>query len=116
VHQFWIDRLTDELQRSGYEVKTEAAVGGGQTVDLRAVKDGRITLIEVEVSGRRLERSVQKLAAGDAQQRVVACASAAMLQRARRTVEASGSAAAVEVVHVWSLLGKPGTRQPPHGS
>ena len=76
-HQYWAWRMTKHLERFGYQVTTEHAVGSGQTVDLCATKADRSLLIEIETGASDITRSLEKLRDGG----VLFCTTDALLER-----------------------------------
>ena len=106
VHRYWRSVLADAGRRDGYEVSEEELVGGGRAIDLVARREGEVVAIELEVSGRRLEESIEKLEAFGATRCILACADREMLDRAREALQARGSPGGIEAHHVWSFLSR----------
>jgi len=59
-HEFWKHELRSVLQRHGYEVAEEFALGGGKTADLRAARNERVLFIEVETGRSDIAANVAK--------------------------------------------------------
>jgi hypothetical protein len=91
-HEFWKHELRSGLQRNGYKVAEEFALGGGKTADLRAERDGRVLFIEVETGRSDIAANVAKYPSDAAL--IVFFTSAEVAQRYRELV----------------LLDRPGTR------
>lgn len=111
VHRYWVDRVAARLVEEGYDVVTEAGAGGGRAIDLVGRRGNRQVAVEVEVSGRRMEESLTKLRESSADRRVLACASAETLARARALVGSGEAQPPVEVLHVWGLTSEPASRR-----
>jgi hypothetical protein len=107
VHRFWVERISATFRSRGFDVQHEASVGEGRAIDLVAEKDGNKVAVEVEVSGRRLDESLEKLRAHKAGRCVVACASNPLLDRARARLGDQHPGSDIEPVHAWSLISKP---------
>ena len=86
-------------------MELEASVGVGRTIDLVGRREGDVVAVEVEVSGRRMAESVEKLAASRAHRMLLVAASSEVLARARDVVRNRPSEERIEVVHAWSLVG-----------
>lgn len=106
LHRYWVSALADSLRRQGYEVSVEEELEGGRAIDLVARRTGEVVALELEVSGRRLEESIEKLKDFEATRRVLACADRAMLDRARNVVGYGGTSRSIEVCHVWSFTAR----------
>ena len=104
VHRYWVERVAVGFRAKGFVVETEVAAGEGRALDLVARKGDEEVAVEVEVSGRRLADSVEKLGAHAAGRKVLACASTEVLERAR-TLVASGKWPGVRALHTWALVG-----------
>jgi hypothetical protein len=104
VHRFWMARIKEHLEAEGFEVAVEAPQDEGRTLDLTAQRDDALVAVEVEVSGRRLEASLEKLQASRASRRLLACADKSVLERAKELMARSSSPTTIETVHVWSFL------------
>jgi len=104
VHKFWVERIAQALRSGGYAVNFETAIGGGQAVDLVAINGNMSVAVEVEVSGRRLDASLEKLGRAAGARAILACADNVVADRARQRVKADPGLAGIEVVHVWSLV------------
>ena len=64
-HRYWCNRIASHLRASGYDVTEEAPIGGGKTVDLLAVRDGKRMAFEIETGKSDAAANVEKcLAAG----------------------------------------------------
>ena len=59
-HRYWCSRIASHLRASGYEVTEEAPIGGGKTVDLLAVRDGKRIALEVETGKSDAAANVRK--------------------------------------------------------
>ncbi len=104
-HQYWVQAITTTLQKEGLTVEVEYPMGEGQAIDLVGERDGERIAVEIEVSGRRLDASLQKLRRVTADRKIVACSDHGVRQRALRKVDEGGSDE-IEVIHVWGLLQK----------
>ncbi len=104
VHRFWMQKIREHFEDRGCEVAPETPCGEGRTLDLVARDGTQLVAIEVEVSGRRLEASIEKLRHADASQRLIACTDRDVIARARALLEGQNAGDAIEVVHVWSFL------------
>jgi hypothetical protein len=104
VHRYWVERVAVGFRAKGFVVEIEVAAGEGRALDLVARKGDEEVAVEVEVSGRRLADSVEKLGAHAAGRKVLACASTEVLERAR-TLVASGKWPGVRALHTWALVG-----------
>ena len=114
VHRFWVAEDRESiLSDDGFEVDLEAPQEQGRTLDLVARRADAVVAVEVEVSGRRLEASLEKLRQTGASRKVLACADKGVMDRARALVTQPTSPTAIEVVHVWSFLTKQKRRPPP---
>jgi hypothetical protein len=91
-HEFWKHELRRVLERHGYLIAEEFALGGGKTADLRADRDNRVLFIEVETGRSDIAANVAKYPS-DAQL-IVFFTSADVAQRYRDLV----------------ILDRPGTR------
>ena len=85
-HRYWKKRLADHLRGNGYEVAEEFAVGGGKTIDLVAMRDGRRIAVEVETGKSDAAANVEKCLAVGFQRVVVVATSASVLHTLARTV------------------------------
>lgn len=103
VHRFWVERVAEAFRRRGYSVEAEVPCGSG-AIDLVATSEHERVPVEVEVSGRRLASSIEKLSTETGARRILACASRRMLERAQTRVREAGRSEEIDVVHVWSLL------------
>ncbi|HEY4360274.1 MAG TPA: hypothetical protein VGN17_04875 [Bryobacteraceae bacterium] len=61
-HEFWRARLKERCEARGYTVTEEYHLGNGKRVDLRAVRDGRMYLIEIETGKSDVKANVEKCA------------------------------------------------------
>lgn len=111
VHRFWVDRVAAKLRGGGYSVEVEVSAGAGRTIDLVAAKEGNEVAIELEVSGRRLAESIEKLRASNASRKLLVGASSDVLGRAREILAGPRGASGIEVVHVWSLVASTESRE-----
>jgi hypothetical protein len=59
-HEFWKHELRTVLERHGYEVAEEFALGGGKTADLRAARGDHVLFIEVETGRSDIAANVAK--------------------------------------------------------
>lgn len=59
-HEFWKHELRVVLERHGYDVADEFALGGGKTADLRADRGNRALFIEVETGRSNIAANVAK--------------------------------------------------------
>ena len=60
IHAFWVSELSKTFDAEGWKVKREKPLGGGEAVDLDAVRNGKRVAIEVETGMRGLE-NIRKL-------------------------------------------------------
>lgn len=104
VHRFWMQKIREHFKDRGCEVVPEAPCGEGRTLDLLAKDGTQVVAIEVEVSGRRLEASIEKLRYAGASQRLIACTDRDVIARARSLLAEQTAVDVIEVVHVWSFL------------
>lgn len=100
VHKYWVERASESLRKQGYDVETEVPIGEGRAIDLIGSKAGERIAVEIEVSGRRLGDSVEKLKNASANRRLVLCADHDVRRRAEALV---ADTPGVEVNHVWSV-------------
>ncbi|MDA8116079.1 MAG: DUF87 domain-containing protein [Actinomycetota bacterium] len=114
VHRFWVERIAVAFRARGFVVETEVAAGEGRSLDIVARKGGDEVAVEVEVSGRRLADSVEKLGVHAAGRKVLACASTEVLTRARTLVASRGSPA-IQALHTWALVAGAKTNAPDAG-
>ena len=63
THEYWRWVISERLQAGGFQVESEAPVGGGKTVDLRATKGDRVLNIEVETGRSDIPANISKCAA-----------------------------------------------------
>lgn len=64
-HRYWCKLLGEHLRTQGYAVKEEAPIGGGKTIDLLALRDGKRIAFEIETGKSDAAANVRKcLAAG----------------------------------------------------
>lgn len=59
-HEYWKHELRTVLERAGYHVAEEFALGGGKTADLRAQRDDRVLFVEVETGRSDIAANVAK--------------------------------------------------------
>src|SRR5207248_5211681 len=59
-HEFWKHELRVRLERAGYAVIEEYALGGGKTADLRAERDGKIRFFEIETGRSDIAANLAK--------------------------------------------------------
>jgi hypothetical protein len=65
AHQYWVHRLAKQLRAAGYDVQTEAPIGGGKTIDIVATRNGKRIAFEIETGNSDAAANVRKcLAAG----------------------------------------------------
>jgi hypothetical protein len=65
VHEYWRWVISERLQRRGFQVKNEATVGGGKTIDLRATKNDQVLNIEIETGRSDIPANIAKCKALD---------------------------------------------------
>jgi Helicase HerA, central domain len=65
VHEYWRWVIAERLQKRGFQIESEAAVGGGKTVDLRATKGDHVLNIEVETGRSDIPANIAKSASLD---------------------------------------------------
>jgi len=63
AHEYWKAMIAEQLQRNGYAVTEEFAVGGGKTIDLHARREERHVFIEVETGRSDVDANIAKCAA-----------------------------------------------------
>ena len=61
-HEYWKAMARAHLERHGYAVQEEYAVGGGKTVDLRAERESRVLFIEIETGKSDIPANITKCA------------------------------------------------------
>ncbi|MBV8518808.1 MAG: ATP-binding protein [Acidobacteria bacterium] len=59
-HEFWKHELRQVLERHGWSVNEEFALGGGKTADLRAERDHHVLFVEVETGRSDIAANVAK--------------------------------------------------------
>ncbi len=59
-HEFWKHELRQVLERHGWRVNEEFALGGGKTADLRAKRDRHVLFVEVETGRSDIAANVAK--------------------------------------------------------
>jgi hypothetical protein len=59
-HEYWKHELRVALERHGYVVAEEFALGGGKTADLRADRGDRVLFIEVETGRSNIAANIAK--------------------------------------------------------
>jgi len=106
VHQYWVATIARNLRKRGFDVTCEAPCGGGKAIDLVADDGTENVAVEIEVSGRRLRESLNKLRATSASRKVLACSENSVADRARAMCRDGNFSDAIEIVHVWSFLAK----------
>lgn len=106
VHRFWVERIGATFRNRGFDVQHEVSAGEGRAIDLVASKNGERVAVEVEVSGRRLDESLEKLRTQDTGRCIVACASSSLLDRVRKRLADQPPGSGIEPVHAWSLISK----------
>ena len=104
LHRFWVAKAEDHFEAAGYDVEREVPQEEGRTIDLVAQRADAVVAVEVEVSGRRLEASFEKLQRSAATRKLLACSDKGVMDRAKELVAQWSRPGAVEVVHVWSFL------------
>ena len=102
LHRYWLERAAERFRNQGMKVEIESPVGNGRTIDLLAESETERIAVEIEVSGRRLDESVQKLKGVNVERRLLLSTNNEILERAR---ELGPGIAGIEIRHVWSILG-----------
>lgn len=59
-HEWWKRILREELQRLGYVVSEEYALGGGKSADLRAMRDQQEVFVEIETGRSDIDANISK--------------------------------------------------------
>ncbi len=59
-HEYWKWFIKGRLERQGYRVQEEYAIGGGKTVDLRAERDEEVLWVEVETGRSDIAANIEK--------------------------------------------------------
>jgi Type IV secretion-system coupling protein DNA-binding domain len=62
-HEYWKFMIADRLRKRGFTVTEEFAVGGGKTVDLRAVRGEEHLFVEIETGRSDISANAAKCAA-----------------------------------------------------
>jgi hypothetical protein len=86
VHKFWVETLAKHLQAKGFYVQKEVPVGGGKTVDIVAMRNGRKTAFEIETGKSDATANLNKCIGAGFQRIVVAATSARVRDRLRLTL------------------------------
>ncbi len=60
-HEYWKAVVGERLERLGYTVTEEAAIGGGKTVDLQATRREEEVWVEVETGRSDIPGNITKL-------------------------------------------------------
>jgi Holliday junction resolvase len=81
VHRYWKACLAEHLKASGYEVVEEYPVGGGKTIDLVAIRDGRRIAFEIETGKSDAAANVRKWSRADIN-KVIVVATTAVVRNA----------------------------------
>ena len=85
-HQYWVQRLAKHLRAAGYQVETEAPIGGGKTIDLVATRAGKRVAFEVETGKSDAAANVRKCLAAGMDRVVVAATSETVRARITPTL------------------------------
>jgi hypothetical protein len=59
-HQFWIDKVAEQLKSAGYKVEREFPIGDGKTIDLAATKNEKRIAVEVETGNSDAIGNIKK--------------------------------------------------------
>jgi hypothetical protein len=59
-HQFWIDKVAEQLKSAGYKVEREFPIGDGKTIDLAATKNEKKIAVEVETGNSDAIGNIRK--------------------------------------------------------
>lgn len=59
-HEYWRYQLRKKLEEEGYEVTEEYPLGNGAAVDLRAVKQLSVVIVEVETGKSNVDQNITK--------------------------------------------------------
>jgi hypothetical protein len=65
THEYWRWVIAERLRQHGFQVESEAAIGGGRSIDLRATLDDRVLNIEVETGRSNISTNIMKCTALD---------------------------------------------------
>ena len=85
IHRYWKARLAEHLRTCGYSVTEEYPIGGGKTIDLVAMRDGRRIAFEIETGSSASAANAQKcLDAGSEEVFVVATSARLRSELARK--------------------------------
>jgi hypothetical protein len=104
-HRYWIARILCELRDAGLNVREEAPLGGGRTVDLLVESSGRRVAIEVETGHSDWKENVGKCLGADLDGVIVAATTSTV--RALLTGDRSRVAdGRVRVVAAWNAAGQ----------
>jgi len=60
-HNYWVNKIKENLEARGYKVKRETKISPDQFVDLVAERNGEEIVIEVETGKSDLLRNLKKL-------------------------------------------------------
>ena len=55
-----MDKIAERMEKDGYKVRKEYPIGGGKTIDVLAVKDGKKTAVEVETGKSDVMSNIRK--------------------------------------------------------
>ena len=89
VHRYWKARLAKHLRSCGYEVTEEFPVGGGKTIDLMAMRDGKRIAVEIETGNSDVEANLEKCRR-EGLQRVVVVATSVRVKRKLQAMRGEG--------------------------
>ena len=59
-HRYWVKRIAGHLEASGYKVAEEVPIGGGQTIDIVAMRDGKQIAFEIETGNSDAVANMKK--------------------------------------------------------
>ena len=60
AHEYWRAVVRSQLERAGYRVDEEHAIGGGSAVDLHGTKNGRDVFVEIETGKSDIAANIEK--------------------------------------------------------
>ena len=106
-HRYWCGRVAGHLRASGYDVTEEAPIGGGKTVDLLAVRDGKRIAFEIETGRSDALANVNKLRAAGFQKIMVAAASTRVKEQLVRQLGEIRDVKVLTANEVIALFPKP---------
>jgi len=85
-HRYWCRVLAEHLKAQGYEVAREVPIGGGKTIDLVAMRNGKRLAIEVETGKSDLVGNAYKCLAAGVDKVFIVVASSQLRQKLCRSL------------------------------